>query len=147
MSYLQRLRELREEREAIQEHKGDLAETRPAEPVQAHKAELLGALTAHAMPAEVLAPATAEDLAERYTERAASMEHDGGLPREQADEQARQTVFQGRHAYHFTLSDYPTEAPVVITFASTVAEARRELERRFGDGRVIACWRVGAVRL
>lgn len=101
------------------------------------------AQTAVAPVPEVLSSAAAEDRLEHYTERAAIQEHDGGVPRRQAEVEARQAVFQGRHAYHFTLSDYPTEAPVVITGAATAEIARTELEQRFGQGRVIACWRVG----
>jgi hypothetical protein len=84
-----------------------------------------------------------EAAAEHFTERAAIAELDGELPREEAETQARSAVFRGRHAYHFTLADIPNEAPVVICDEPTVEAAQRSLEKRFGQDRVIGCWRVG----
>jgi hypothetical protein len=122
----------------------------------AHKAELLAALAATTVQAaqsvstpaqpEVLSHTKAEDAVERFTERAAILEFDAELPREEAEACAERAVFQGRHAYHFTLSDYPAEAPVVVCDETTVEAARRSLESRFGEGRVIGCWWVGGVR-
>lgn len=93
--------------------------------------------------AEILSLGASEAAAEHFTERAAIAELDGELPREEAETQARSAVFRGRHAYHFTLVDIPNEAPVVICDEPTVEAAQRSLEKRFGEGRIIACWRVG----
>ena len=128
--------------------------------LKAHKAELLATLAAtkpaearstdtHTLdtPGEIPTPADAENLLERYTERAAIQEHDGGLPRYEAETQARQAVFQGRHAYHFKLAAFPDESPVYLsTTARGATEARRELEARFGAGRVLGCWPAGEPR-
>ena len=98
-------------------------------------------------PGEIPSPADAENLLERYTERAAIQEHDGGLPHRKAEEQARRAVFQGRHAYHFKLAAFPDESPVYLsTTARGATEARRELEARFGAGRVLGCWPAGEPR-
>jgi hypothetical protein len=105
------------------------------------RAERAGA-PAHA----ALHGAEAEDAVDHFTERAAIAEYDGYMERSEADEFARKAVFGARHAYHFTLADIPDEAPVVICDEPTVEAAQRSLESRFGEGRIIACWRVGEVR-
>lgn len=84
-------------------------------------------------------PLTADEraaIAERITERAAIMEHDGGLPRVDADAQAR----AGMRAYRVQVDmgkGQPARWGTMLAPGCDLLEAIRIARRQFGDDRVV----------
>lgn len=101
--------------------------------IRRHKPDLLAHLTA----APSLTPADMEAIEERVAERAAIMEHDGGLPRVVAEQEARTAmrVFRVRVAMG---SGEPDRDVVMLAPNCDLAEARRSAELQFGAERVLS---------
>ena len=69
-----------------------------------------------------------EAIAEHLAERAAIMEYDGGLPREQAETEARRAL----RVFKYRITDGPDSWLILIAPGCDLEEARKSLQRRFG---------------
>ena len=92
------------------------------ETLKAHKAEVLA----------YLGDDLAENIREHFEERAAIQEHDGGLPKAEAEARAAMRV------YEYRLTDNPDIWQIMIAPGSDPLEAERSLRNRFGANRVLA---------
>ncbi len=72
--------------------------------------------------------AAEENIAEHLRERAAILEFDAGLPREQAEAEARRNM----RAYRYRLREMPHTDLIMIAPGTSLDEARECLQRRFG---------------
>ncbi|NEX20924.1 hypothetical protein G3480_11465 [Thiorhodococcus mannitoliphagus] len=102
--------------------------------IRTHKPELIGLLRDRQPPA--IPSLTAEqraDVTESLAERAAIMQHDGGLPRQQAEVQAARAM----RVYRCRVTDHPNDWLTMIAPGCDLEEARRELISRFGPERLI----------
>jgi len=79
------------------------------------------------------------DVAEAIEERAAIQEYDGGLPRPEAERQARTAM----RVYTYRLTDDPEQWLVMIAPGCELAEAKRSIRRQFGAERVLEVRRHG----
>ena len=70
-----------------------------------------------------------EAIREHLEERAAIMEYDGGLPREQAEHEARRAL----RVFHYRLTDNPKSSLVLILPGCDLNEATKRLHVRFGE--------------
>ena len=66
---------------------------------------------------------------EHLEERAAIMEYDGGLPRKQAEHEARRAL----RVFHYRLTDNPESSLVLISPGCDLDEATKSLQVRFGE--------------
>lgn len=73
--------------------------------------------------------AAEENIAEHLAERAAIMEYDGGLPREQAEAEAQRNL----KVYRYRLRELPNSDLILIAPGTSLDEAREGLRRRFGN--------------
>ena len=71
---------------------------------------------------------------EYLEERAAIMEYDGGLPREQAEAEARRAL----RVYEYRLVDNPDAWLVMIAPSCDLGQANMTCYNKFGSDRVIA---------
>jgi hypothetical protein len=110
--------------------------------LRARKTELLAVLRRPRLAAvpdpPPLTDAERDDIAGHLAERAAIQEHDGGLPRAEAERQARGAM----RVYRYRLADAPPWAPgeqwlTLLAPGCDLAEARRALELRHGAERVL----------
>ncbi len=91
--------------------------------IRDHRAGIVAALGGHrATHAEVM-----ESIQEGIEERAAIMEHEAGLPREQAEAQAMAAMF----VYEYRLTDGPRWLPLLAP-GRDLANVERSLRDRFG---------------
>lgn len=72
---------------------------------------------------------THDHIQEHLEERAAIMEYDGELPREQAEHEARKAL----RVYHYRLTDNPDTWLVLIAPGCDLDEATKSLQLRFGE--------------
>ena len=70
-----------------------------------------------------------QDIKEQLEERAAIMEFDGGLSREESEEEALSSI----RVYAYRIKDAPEKEPVMIAHDIDLKEAQRELTLRYGE--------------
>ncbi|NEX19758.1 hypothetical protein G3480_05420 [Thiorhodococcus mannitoliphagus] len=102
--------------------------------IRKYKTELIGLLR-NCHPPDI-PPLSAEQRAaitEAIGERAAIMEHDGGLTRQQAEVQAAHAM----RVYRYRVTDHPNDWLTLIAPGSDLDDARKALIWRFGEQRLI----------
>jgi hypothetical protein len=105
--------------------------TRPVRDlIRRHKPELLALVRDTPGP---MTPYDREAIVETTAERAAIMEHDGGLPRPQAEALAKSAM----RVFRYRLTDKPDTWMVLICPGCNLAEARAVLGGQFSESRVL----------
>jgi len=108
--------------------------------IREHKAELLKMLaSSDAGTIPPLTPGERADIDEAIDERAAIQEYDGGLPRPEAERQARAAM----RVYRYRLDYNPGQWLIIIAPGCDLNEATRCCRNRFGAERVVEVRRRG----
>lgn len=82
---------------------------------------------------QILNELKARDIHEAIEEKAAILEYEAGMPRQQAEKRAPGAV----GAFNYVLADCPGKVFTMLSPGSSLAEARRLIEHQYGVDRVV----------
>jgi|GEM_PF-1834169 len=99
--------------------------------LKANKQDLIKTLSQHQTPK--LSNDDLDNIKEHLDERAAIQQFDGGLSQSEAERQAESNM----RVFHYRITDYPDSWMVMIAPGCDLDEAKRTVNAKFGNDRVI----------